>query len=69
MFDDLFEDVVSLGGAVFGGKLGSDAGKTIGRDISDGNKTVETIGGLAGGLLGAYVGLDFVEGIFEDDES
>lgn len=37
MFDDLFEDVASLGGAVFGGKLGSDAG------------------------------LEFVEGIFEDE--
>ena len=68
MFSDLVEDLGGLGGAVFGGKLGSDAGKTIGRDISDGNKTVETIGGLAGGLLGAYVGLDFVEGIFEDED-
>ena len=29
----------------------------------------DLIGGLAGGLLGAYVGLEFVEGIFEDEES
>lgn len=68
MFSGLFEDLGGIGGAVFGGKIGSDAGKTIGRDISDGNKTVETIGGLAGGLLGAYVGLDFVDGIFEDED-
>lgn len=68
MFDDLFEDVASLGGAVFGGKLGSDAGKTIGRDISDENKTVETIGSIAGGLLGAYTGSEFIEGIFEDED-
>ena len=69
MFSDLVGDLGGIGGAVFGGKLGSDAGKTIGIYISDGNKTVETIGGLTGGLLGVYVGLEFVEGIFEDDES
>ena len=38
MFDDLFEDVASLGGAVFGGKLGSDTGKTIASDISGGDR-------------------------------
>mgnify|MGYP003591266708 FL=1 len=68
MFDDLFEDVASLGGAVFGGKIGSDLGKTIASDISDGNKTVTALGSIAGGLLGAYTGSEFIEGIFEDED-
>ena len=68
MFDDLFEDVASLGGVVFGGKIGSDLGKTIASDISDGNKTVTALGSIAGGLLGAYTGSEFIEGIFEDED-
>ena len=68
MFDDLFEDVVSLGGAVFGGKIGSDLGKTIASDISGGDRTVTALGSIAGGLLGAYTGSEFIEGIFEDED-
>ena len=68
MFSDLFEDLGGIGGAVFGGKIGSDAGKTIASDISEGNKTVETIGSIAGGLLGAYTGSEFIEGVFEDED-
>ena len=67
MFDDLFEDVASLGGAVFGGKIGSDLGKTIASDISGGDRTVTALGSIAGGLLGAYTGSEFIEGIFEDE--
>ena len=69
MFDDLFEDVATLGGAVFGGKLGSDLGKNIASDISGGDRTVTALGSIAGGLLGAYTGSEFIEGIFEDEES
>ena len=61
--------VATLGGAVFGGKLGSDLGKTIASDISGGDRTVTALGSIAGGLLGAYTGSEFIEGIFEDDES
>lgn len=68
MFDDLFEDVASLGDAVFGGKIGSDLGKTIASDISDGDRTVTALGSIAGGLLGAYTGSEFIEGIFEDED-
>jgi len=68
MFDDLFEDVATLGGAVFGGKLGSDLGKTIASDISGGDRTVTALGSIAGGLLGAYTGSEFIEGIFEDED-
>lgn len=67
MFDDLFEDVASLGGAVFGGKIGSDLGKTIASDISGGDRTVTALGSIAGGLLGAYTGSEFIEGIFDED--
>ena len=67
MFDDLFEDVASLGGAVFGGKLGSDAGKTIASDISGGDRTVTALGSITGGLLGAYTGSELIEGIFDED--
>lgn len=67
MFDDLFEDVASLGGAVFGGKIGSDLGKTIASDISGGDRTVTALGSIAGGLLGAYTGSELIEGIFEDE--
>ena len=69
MFDDLFEDVASLGGAVFGGKIGSDLGKTIASDISGGDRTVTALGSIAGGLLGAYTGSEFIEGIFDEDWS
>lgn len=68
MFDALFEDVASLGGAVFGGKLGSDLGKTIASDVSGGDRTVTALGSIAGGLLGAYTGSEFIEGIFEDED-
>ena len=68
MFSDLFEDVASLGGAVFGGKIGSDLGKTIASDISDGDRTVTALGSITGGLLGAYTGSEFIEGIFEDED-
>ena len=68
MFSDLFEDLGGIGGAVFGGKLGSDAGKTIASDISDGDRTVTALGSIAGGLLGAYTGSEFIEGIFEDED-
>ena len=68
MFDDLFEDVASLGGAVFGGKIGSDLGETIASDISGGDRTVTALGNIAGGLLGAYTGSEFIEGIFEDED-
>ena len=67
MFDDLFEDVATLGGAVFGGKIGSDLGKTIASDISGGDRTVTALGTITGGLLGAYTGSEFIEGIFEDE--
>ena len=67
MFDDLFEDVATLGGAVFGGEIGSDLGKTIASDISGGDRTVTALGSIAGGLLGAYTGSEFIEGIFEDE--
>ncbi len=68
MFDDLFEDAATLGGAVFGGKIGSDLGKTIASDISGGDRTVTALGSIAGGLLGAYTGSEFIEGIFEDED-
>ena len=68
MFDDLFEDVASLGGAVFCGKIGSDLGKTIASDISGGDRTVTALGSIAGGLLGAYTGSELIEGIFEDED-
>lgn len=67
MFSDLVGDLGGLGGAVFGGKLGSDVGKTIASDIGGGDRTVTALGSIAGGLLGAYTGLEFVEGIFEDE--
>lgn len=67
MFDDLFEDVASLGGAVFGGKIGSDLGKTIASDIGGGDRTVNALGSIAGGLLGAYTGSELIEGIFDED--
>ena len=67
MFSDLFEDLGGIGGAVFGGKLGSDLGKTIASEISGGDRTVTALGSITGGLLGAYAGLEFVEGIFVDE--
>ena len=67
MFSDLFEDLGGIGGAVFGGKLGSDAGKTIASDMSGGDRTVTALGSIAGGLLGAYTGSEFIGGVFEDE--
>ena len=68
MFSDLFEDLGGIGGAVFGGKLGSDAGKTIASDMRGGVRTVTALGSIAGGLLGAYTGSEFIEGVFEDED-
>ena len=68
MFSDLFEDLGGIGGAVFGGKLGSDLDKTIASDISGGDRTVTALGSIAGGLLGAYTGSEFIEGVFEDED-
>ena len=68
MFSDLFEDLGGIGGAVFGGKLGSDVGKTIASDMSGGDRTVTALGSIAGGLLGAYTGSEFIEGVFEDED-
>lgn len=67
--DDLLDNAVSLGGAVFGGKIGSDLGGSIANNLSDGDKTITALGNITGGLLGASISLDFVEGIFKDDES
>lgn len=67
MFSDLFEDLGGIGGAVFGGKLGSGAGKTIASDMSGGDRTFTALGSIAGGLLGACTGSEFIEGVFEDE--
>lgn len=67
-FEDIIEDVAGLGGAFIGGGIGSKAGATIAADLSDGDKTITTIGGVAGGLLGAVAGMDFIEAIFDDED-
>ena len=68
MFSDFFDELGGIGGAVFGGKLGSDVGKTIASDMTGGDRTVTALGSIAGGLLGAYTGSEFIEGIFEDED-
>ena len=38
----------SLGGAVFGGKIGSDLGGSIANDLTDGDKTITALGNITG---------------------
>ena len=68
MFDDIFE----VGANLIVGTTTSTIGASVGRDfasaISDGDKDMETVGTVLGGITGGALGVSFVDGLFGEDE-
>ena len=68
MFDDIFE----VGAGLVVGTAASAIGASVGRDfasaISDGDKDMETVGTVLGGIAGGALGVSFVDGLFGEDE-
>ena len=68
MFDDIFE----VGAGLVVGTAASAIGASVGRDfasaISDGDKDMETVGTVLGGIAGGALGVSFVDNLFGEDE-
>ena len=68
MFDDIFEVgaglVVGIATSVIGASIGRDFASTI----SDGDKDMETVGTVLGGIAGGALGVSFVDSLFGEDE-